>query len=405
MNKITAKSLTIKYAGVQGIYWMVFCTINSFAAVSLLARNFNNQQIGWLLALSGVISAVLQPTIGSFADRAAKVTLKMIISVISFVNIVLLVGLVVTDDNLVITSILYGGIVTLTFTLQPLVNSLIFEYINNGMKISFGMTRGIGSISFAVLSFILGQLINQHSPSFLPFVSIGLYSGLLLLMQTFPIIDEHKTSHQSADKKVVTESFWVFVKKYDRFLPFLLALVFVFIFHTVINTYLVQIMVHLGGNEGDLGLSLTIAAAVELPVMLAFGYLVSKVSNGTLLKVAGCFYIVRSVLFIMATTVAMVNFAQLFQALSFAIFTPASVYYVNQLMRAEDKIKGQTFIVGATTLGSVFGNLVGGWLLEQFTVDDMLLVGLAAAVIGCLLLFYSIRTKEQRRVEEASSAS
>lgn len=404
MNKISAKSLTFKYAGVQGIYWMIFCTVYSFAAVSLLAKDFNNAQIGWLLAVSSIISVFLQPTIGSFADRVSKVTLKMIISILTIINIILLVGMIVAPQYIVVTGIIYGGIITLTLTMQPLINSLIFEYINGGIKVNYGMTRGIGSISFAFISFILGQLINQYSPSFIPFVSIGLFVGLLLLVQTFPIIAEQKTVVAS-DKKEAADNFFAFVKKYDRFLPFLLALAFIFVFHTVINTYLVQIMTHVGGTEGDFGTSLTIAATMELPAMLAFGYLASKIKSGTLLKISGLFYVIRAVLFLMATTVAMVNFAQLFQGLSFAIFTPASVYYVNQLMRDEDKVKGQTFIVGATTLGSVFGNLLGGWMLEHFSINLMMVAGIVAAVIGCLLLFYSIRTKEHTQVEAVSSTS
>jgi PPP family 3-phenylpropionic acid transporter len=410
MKETTIKSLTIKCAGLQGIYWMAFCASYSFASVFLLAENFENQQIGFLLALSNIISVFLQPAIGSFVDKTMKISLKSIISYISFINIILLSGLVFVADSIVVKAILYSIILTLTLTVQPLLNSLIFEYINEGKEINYGVTRGIGSISFAFISFILGLLLNRYNPYFLLFVCGGLFTSLLLLIQTLPKTEVQKRQKNltvHSEVKVASSDFWSFVKKYDRFFTFLLALCFIFIFHTITNTYLVQIMSHLGGGDNDFGLSLTIAAVCELPAMLGFGYLASRFKSGTLLKAAGCFYVVRSLLFLLSTTVLMINFAQLFQGLSFAIYTPASVYYVNELMKIEDKIKGQTFIVGATTLGSVFGSILGGWLLDNVSVSAMLMVGASAAIIGCLLLLYSVKTDIQQSIcgEDSSLVS
>ena len=57
-------SLTLKYAGLQSLYWMCFCAIYGFASVFLLAKNFENQQIGVILALVNIFSVVLQPAVG-----------------------------------------------------------------------------------------------------------------------------------------------------------------------------------------------------------------------------------------------------------------------------------------------------------------------------------------------------
>ena len=128
-----------------------------------------------------------------------------------------------------------------------------------------------------------------------------------------------------------------------------------FVFHTVINTFLAQIMTSLGGHETDLGVSLTIAAVCELPAFLGFSFLVSKFSTRTLIKISGGFYALRSFILLLATTVWMVNVGQAFQGLSFAVFIPASVYYINGIMREGDKVKGQAYITGTMTLGSFFG--------------------------------------------------
>lgn len=387
-------SLTLKYAGLQSLYWMCFCAIYGFASVFLLAKNFENQQIGVILALVNIFSVVLQPAVGFLVDQLSSLSLKKVISYIAVVNILFLIGLITEPDNLLIGTALYIGVTSLTLTLQPLLNSLIFEHINEGLEINYGLTRGVGSLSFAFISFFLGRALNNYSANIIPILCISLYLIFLLLVVTFPATETQLSRDPSglhSNEATRPKSLLHFFKQYERFLLFLTAIVFLFGFHTIINSYLVQIMASLGGKDSDFGLSLTIAASVELPAMLGFGYLASKYKSSSLLKISSFFFVVRSLLFLGSSTVWMINVAQLFQALSFAIYVPASAYYVNKLMKKGDKVKGQTMVIGATTLGSVFGNGLGGWLLDNATVHTMLTAGMLSAVFGCLLLFYAIK--------------
>ncbi|WP_313467824.1 MFS transporter [Carnobacterium sp.] len=387
-------SLTLKYAGLQSLYWMCFCAIYGFASVFLLAKNFENQQIGVILALVNIFSVVLQPAVGFLVDQLSSLSLKKVISSIAIVNILFLIGLITVPDNPLISTALYIGVTSLTLTLQPLLNSLIFEHINEGLEINYGLTRGVGSLSFAFISFFLGRALNEYNATIIPLLCVSLYLIFLLLIVTFPATEtqlSRETSEFYSNEATRPKSLLHFFKQYERFLLFLIAIVFLFGFHTIINSYLVQIMASLGGKDSDFGLSLTIAASVELPAMLGFGYLASKYKSSSLLKISSFFFVVRSLLFLGSSTVWMINIAQLFQALSFAIYVPASAYYVNKLMKKGDKVKGQTLVIGATTLGSVFGNGLGGWLLDNATVHTMLTAGMLSAVFGCLLLFYAIK--------------
>ena len=389
-------TLTLKYAGLQSLYWMCFCAIYGFASVFLLAKNFENQQIGVILVLVNVFSVVLQPAVGFLVDQLSNLSLKKVISSIAIVNILFLIGLIAEPDSLLISTALYIGVTSLTLTLQPLLNSLIFEHINEGLEINYGLTRGVGSLSFAFISFFLGRALNEYSATIIPLLCVSLYVVFLLLVVTFPATEtqlSNKPSGLHSNEATRPKSLLHFFKQYEHFLLFLTAIVFLFGFHTIINSYLVQIMASLGGKDSDFGLSLTIAASVELPAMLGFGYLASKYKSSSLLKISSFFFVVRSLLFLGSSTVWMINIAQLFQALSFAIYVPASAYYVNKLMKEGDKVKGQTMVIGATTLGSVFGNGLGGWLLDNATVHTMLTAGMLSAVFGCLLLFYAIKKK------------
>jgi PPP family 3-phenylpropionic acid transporter len=152
----------------------------------------------------------------------------------------------------------------------------------------------------------------------------------------------------------------------------------------------------LGGTDSDLGISLTIAAVAELPAFLGFSFIVSKINTRSLMKAAGLIYALRSIIFLVATTVWMINVGQVFQGLTFAVFLPASVYYINEIMREKDRVKGQTFVTGMGTLGGFFGNIIGGRLLDTSGVFAMLFFALVGAMIGAALLFYAIRKPKMK---------
>jgi PPP family 3-phenylpropionic acid transporter len=225
---------------------------------------------------------------------------------------------------------------------------------------------------------------------------VALVICFLFLTLAFPPLHElkqaRKTIVQPAEQKGSLVS-GGFLRKYERFIPFMIGIGCLFIFHTIINVYLVQIITPLGGKDSDLGISLTIAALCELPAFFGFSYLVSRFDTRTLLKAAGIFYVLRSLVFLFASSVWMVNLGQVIQGVTYALYLPASVYYINQIMKDEDKVKGQTLITGATTLGSVCGSIVGGWLLDRFNIQIMLIFGVAAAVGGCLFVIYSVSKK------------
>lgn len=375
---------------------MCFCTMYGFASVFLLEKNFENQSIGFILAAANILSVILQPTLGSFIDRLNQLTLKFVISSITVLTILLLAVLSFVSSFALLDALLYTLIVSLTLTLQPLINALAFEQINAGMAINYGLTRGVGSLSFGVTSFLLGQLLSRYNATILPIICLVLYSLLFFLILSFPNVDAKNSSSTLSVHPVedlfVQENTLTFIKKYKRFGFLLVGIAFLFLFHTIVNTYLIQIVTSLGGDDSDFGVALMIATICELPAMLGFGYLQQKFKSGKMLIFAGIFFVIRSLAFLFSTSLWMLVIAQLLQGLAFAVYTPAISYYVNKLMSRFDKIKGQTFVVGAATLGSVFGSIIAGSLLDSTTITTMLSVGSIAALIGSILVAYSVRT-------------
>ena len=84
--------------------------------------------------------------------------------ILTLLDLALLVGLIMFQLGLFWLAVIYVGVVALLITMQPLVTSLTFEYINAGRNVNFGITRAAGSLGFALLSTLLGFRLSVLQP-------------------------------------------------------------------------------------------------------------------------------------------------------------------------------------------------------------------------------------------------
>ena len=116
--------------------------------------------------------------------------------------------------------------------------------------------------------------------------------------------------------------------------------------------------------------------------MLFFRRLVARWSPAVLLRVAAVGLAVKAVATLVAPDLTSFLATMLLQVVSFALLIPASVYYVDRLLPAAERVRGQAHMTLTLTLGSVFAGLIGGPLLDAAGVPALLAAGTAAAVIG-----------------------
>lgn len=69
MKKISSNKLTIRYSLYQMFFFITSAGIFAFAVTYLLDKGFQTSQVGIILAATNLISCVIQPVLGDFADR------------------------------------------------------------------------------------------------------------------------------------------------------------------------------------------------------------------------------------------------------------------------------------------------------------------------------------------------
>lgn len=383
---------TVKYSAVQCFYWAAFCSSVNFASLFLLSKNFTNSQIGVVLAMGNVVAVGLQPAMASMADTSGRISIKgiteLLIAAAGFLAVVRLVA----SAHFFVLSVLFVFELTILFTLQPFLNSLGMQLINSGRNVNFGLARGMGSMSFAVCSVVLGILAERFGTNVLPAVSFGLFLALGFLIHTFPRPKEEYYAAEGESRNEPKTSFLTFISQNRKFAVLMIAVSLTFCSHTMINNYCIQITENVGGTAKDMGIAIGLAAAVELPAMILCDYLVKRVRCGVILKISLACFVVKTAATMLATSVWMLYAAQVLQFCSYAFFIPASIYYVNELIQEKDLAKGQAFVTSAITFGGVLASLLGGWLLDASGVYSMLFVGTVAAALGLLIGLFSTET-------------
>ena len=373
------KSLNIKYMASQIFYFGAFAAMMGYASVYLLHKGFSNSTIGIILSLCSILAVFMQPALASFADNHKNIEIRKIINTIVAIAIILSVALLVIPTNQTLIFILIVAIFSLETTIMPLINTLAFIFEKYGIQINFGIARGLGSVAYALTSMALGYIVEWFSPDLLPICYVVFNALLFIVVHLFVLpknaqivnADEESETEAEVQENV---SLLKFASKYKKFIVFLLGFVLVYFAHTIINNFFIQIITNVGGNSSDMGNAVFLAAMLELPTMAYFTKLSQKVNCGTLIKASIVLFLAKHAITYLATNMVMIYIAQVLQMGAYALFIPASVYYVNCKVDNKDIVKGQSFVTTSMTMSGVFANIIGGFLLDAVGVSEVLLI-------------------------------
>ncbi|MCR5686033.1 MAG: MFS transporter [Lachnospiraceae bacterium] len=400
--KNSAASWTIRYTLLNISYFVAFCTIHAYAAVYLLAHGFSNTEVGILLAVANIASSLAQPLVAGIIDKPNRLTNKkfIFISVLTILSGALL--LMFAQDNKPVIFIVFALIYMIQFTYMPVMTALCFEYRKAGCNIVYGLARGLGSAGFAVTSGFIGVIVERRGVQVLLAVTVAAMAASALVILTFkmpktpPCSTVDPVKADDAVKGKAHNNLKEFIGIYPAFSLFIIASVCFYFAHNMINDFMIQIIRELGGAEKELGFSNFLQALLELPVMALIGIVHKKVSSKALLLISGTAFLVKIAILVFARSMTAMYLSQSFQMLAYAVFIPATAFYVNETMEELDQVKGQAFITTSITLGGVFSNFISGRIIDLFSVRTALIVGTAVCAAGVAIAFVAMNLPAYR---------
>lgn len=393
---LSEKKLNIYYSFLQIAYWVTSAVVFCFTTVFLQFRGYSNYEIGIVFAVGNIIGFVSQPLIAGYIDRSDRRTLLRCIRITAVLAVLLMLAVYLLPSGSVSLIVAYALLVAGNTLLNPLCISLSFYIESWGCGINFSRARALGSLSFAVCNVILGMLVQRVSENAVPTAFI-LFSSLLGLATLLfvPVDRAHRIAAperrmQSASEK--PSGLLEFARENKRFMLFLLGTATLYFTHGMIGNFMIEFIRSIGGGSEDMGNVLAFMTVVEVPVMLLFGRLTQRFRCSSLLRFAVIMFTVKELMIYLASSLPALYAAEALQAFSFALFVPASVRYVDEVIAKHNAVKGQAFVTSMMTLGSIFASYIGGLLLDTSTPGFTLLVGVIVSAVGTLIMLGAIQT-------------
>lgn len=395
---LSEKKLNIYYSFLQIAYWVTSAVVFCFTTVFLQFRGYSNYEIGIVFAVGNIIGFVSQPLIAGYIDRSDRRTLLRCIRITAVLAVLLMLAVYFLPSGSISLIGVYALLVAGNTLLNPLCISLSFYIESWGCGINFSRARALGSLSFAACNVILGMLVQRVSENAVPTAFI-LFSSLLGLTTLLfvPVNRAHRIAAperrmQSASEK--PSGLLEFARENKRFMLFLLGTATLYFTHGMIGNFMIEFIRSIGGGSEDMGNVLAFMTVVEVPVMLLFGRLTQRFRCSSLLRFAVIMFTVKELMIYLASSLPALYAAEALQAFSFALFVPASVRYVDEVIAKHNAVKGQAFVTSMMTLGSIFASYIGGLLLDTSTPGFTLLVGVIVSAVGTLIMLGAIQTTE-----------
>lgn len=380
------RRLDYHYIAMQAGFWAMFAAIVAYQTALLLDRGFSNSQAGMLTAVRCLAGIVFQPLLGGFADRHPHIPLKHIVTLSMTVSLAagawywLSPGMGLWETTLV--WIVIGGLEVSSY---PLMDAMAVQFINEGVPIRYSLGRGVGSLAYALVCVALGFQADKLGMESTLVTHLVLVVAEILLVATYPA---YRGKAPAAGEGRRPQSALALLRGNPRF-TLMLAGVFLGLTGIMpLSNFLVNIVTSRGGSETDLGIALFLMGASELPTAFFFQKLLRRMGSGKLLLMSMAFGTLKGVLLLLTGSCLGVLAVQPIQVLGYGLFTPASVYFVNESVPESDRVRGQTIMMVASNgLGGMMGGVLAGWTLDLGGANLMLaacILSGCAGVVCCL---------------------
>lgn len=385
------KSLTFQYTFHQMAYWATAAGIVSFATAFLLQQGFAASTVGVLLASGNLLSCGFQPVMAGWADRTGGNVLKWMTATLTAVSAACFLSIQLLPLPQVVFGLLYLLGVFAFDAMNPLMNALNVSYMTGGYTINYGLSRGMGSLAYAFAALGIGKVMARFGAEWMLWISIGLLAINAAMSLSYPSLVTAVSGEKKTDECC---SVPVFFRRYKWYCVSLLGVILLGMFHAMTENYLIEIVTPLGGDSGTVGVALFIATVIEAVILVYLDKVRSRISDNWLFKIAGLAFLLKAVLFLLASSIPAIYFIQLLQGVSYTFLSPIQMYYANNKVGAADMVKGQAFITASYTLGCAAGNFIGGQLLSAFDIRALLVAGVAMAAAGTVVFFLTVEKKD-----------
>ena len=390
------KQLNVEYFSLQSLFWMTYCMVVGFSVTYLLSCGYSNSEAGYILASANICALILQPFLADLADHSKKINAMTILLVSIAIIFVCSIGLFFISIRSIVLTLIYVVMITLANAVIAFLTSVQFLMDTSKSKINFGLCRAGGSLCFAILSALMGMMIERIGMKSIPtaLFIITLLIIVLCMYITRHRINDKQTTGSTLEKRK-SSSLFVFFRENTKFMILSVAMLFIYYAHAFITNFTISIVRNVGGNHREMGYLIAFMALMELPGMIGFKEISRRFKVSSLLLFSMIMFSVKAIIVWLSPSLITLTFGFALQVVSFALYIPASVQYANIIIDEKDTVKAQMMFNFMQAGGAVFSSIIGGWLIDFSGISHALLVGAILSCIGTMIAFMGIQNTKR----------
>ena len=358
----------------EGVYFISFCTLYAYTVTILLEYGYTEVQCGYITMLQYLMMTIAGPVYGRMIDRGLSPKKLFIILAAGGIIVTPLLP-VCFARGFSLTMISFGIISALDFCGATVIDTWINQMTLRDETIDYGMIRSAGSIFYATTAIVSGYLIVPLGINFLFWLHMGSLAVAILLAVTFadpnklPLLEPDRFAGEDAPDETFAQSIRTMMQN-RPFVIFLICGTMYYFATRAVNGFMQVIINYIGGDASTYGVSVFLYCVGEFLLMrLASRLLRRGMKLPVLFITATAGLGLRILLLGVLKTMTGVMLTQILLSVGFASYLRFNIDYVASLFPRQYAGRAILISVAVTQgLGSIIGNLAGGYLLASVGV-------------------------------------
>ena len=356
------------------------------------ALNLSASQIGIITSVPSIIGILVVPLWGIITDVTKQD--KKILGICIAINCVIM-GMYSSVKMFPILLLVATLAEAFRYAISPLADNITTDYCKHN-NVNYGIIRSGGSVGFALISFLTGQLIKVTSNSriiFLVYIVLFIVSLLVLPFLNSKKYDEEEKMETSTLKKDLKE-----LLKDKSYLWLLLIVISTISISEVTNAYQGLYLIELGASQGDIGTLVIFTALPEIFFMAKINKLVLKYGYKNVFKIGILTFLLRWITCLFAGSPTMFIITAPLTALAFSIMLVSYIGYIKEKFSSEIQAIALTITSMAIGISSSIIKLPVGLGIDVFGLKILYIMSIAITSIGFIVCMLKKEKSDEKKL-------
>jgi len=365
------RSLNIRVALVQGCFTCMTLVSTDFLSQVFERYGYDKATIGLIVALGCLACVFAQPLWGRLADKTNHP--REIVFIACLIGGLLFTVLIYVGSNPLVSGICAVVMYMTSHSMMNLIDSWVSKLIVDGHGINYGATRSCGSITYAVMAVVFGQLVVHTGPHISPWMFFVF--GALLAVSAAGVPNPAAVERKTEKK----ESLGSVIKMLASNGPYVTLMVSLFLYAICSNasgTYYPAVMFELGGDESHIGIGKFIQAMCEVPCLILFNRVRRRwnIPVNAVMCTSIFLYFLKTLGIALAPSIGWAIAIPALQGIAYALFLNGIVAYITENVDKRYISVAQMLLMSAgTSLGGIVGNALCGRIADLIGTQPMMI--------------------------------